>query len=255
MTPLTLALRMALEGADDSAIDALLLSSGPDFADELRRSALAGAREAIGSLAIAFAEVDTSWVPDLAARYTQAVSVILRRSAVRRVAEAARAESVMRSIAKGRGTGATDRDRLLDAIRVSDAKRDDPDLKAALNSLDLELRTRVAEARTAGALAAGRAAQVGLRFVTMEDERVRVNHAAAEGFVAHARDPVWIALAPPLGWRCRCGLVLVDREELQRRGLANSKGDPVRYRTLPSGAHADAGFNPSGLPHALLSGI
>lgn len=254
MTALLRALRLALEGADDSALD-LALGTDLAFADELQRSALDGAREAIGSLAIAFAEVDTSWVPDLASRYTAAVSVILRRSAVRRVAETARAESVMRSIAKGRGAGATDRERLLDAIRVADSKRDDPELRAALNSLDLELRTRVAEARTAGALAAGRAAKVGLRFVTMEDERVRPNHAAAEGFVAHARDPVWFGLAPPLGWRCRCGLALVDRDELQRRGLANAKGEPVRYRTMPAGAHADAGFNPSSLPHALLSGL
>lgn len=254
MTPEALlpALRAALEGVDDLAVEALVPR---EFMDALRRAALEGAHEAAGSLSIAFADLDTSWVPDLAGRYTAAVAATLGRSAARRVAEAARVESTMRAITRGRGTGATDQDRLLEAIRVGREKRDDPELKSALRSLDLELRTRVAEARTAGALAAGRVANVGLRFETAHDDRVRKNHAAAEYFVAHARDPVWIALAPPLGWRCRCGLRLVDREELVRRGLSNAKGEPVRYRTLPQGAHADAGFSPSGLSHALLAGL
>lgn len=246
------ALRRALEGQHDLAIEDAI---GEAWAETLSGAVLDGAREAMeGARDVSFAEVDTSWVPALAKRYTLAVARTIGRSAVRRVAETTRVESTMRAITKGRGAGAMNRERLLDAIRVGKTAREDPALGEALRSLDLELRTRVAEARTSGALAAGRVAGAGLRFETMEDERVRDNHAAAEGLVAAARDPVWLAIAPPLGFNCRCSVRLVPRAALRERGLVDARGKVIRYVDLPRGAHADEGFTPSSLPH-LLAGL
>lgn len=245
------ALRRALEGADELAVEDAI----PElFLYDLITACVEGAEEAILDAPRVFADVDTSWVPALARRYTRAVARTLGRAAVQRVAEATRVESAMRSIAKGRGTGADNRERLLEAIRVGVTKRESPELARALQSLDLELQTRVAEARTAGALAAGRHAKAGLRFVAMHDDRVRPNHAAADGLVAHSRDPVWLAIAPPLGFNCRCGLRVVPRNEVLERGLANAQGEAIRYVDLPRGAHPDEGFTPSVLGLTLGAG-
>lgn len=220
------ALRRALEGQHDLAIEDAI---GSTWAETLAAASLDGAREAMeGARDVSFAEVDTSWVPALAKRYTLAVARTIGRSAVRRVAETTRVESTMRAITKGRGQGAMNRERLLDAIRVGKTAREDPALGEALRSLDLELRTRVAEARTSGALAAGRVAGAGLRFETMEDERVRDNHAAAEGLTAAARDPVWLAIAPPLGFNCFLpGTIVEGRFEQVRRFLYSGQAVEV----------------------------
>ncbi|MEJ2435867.1 MAG: phage minor head protein, partial [Pseudolabrys sp.] len=54
------------------------------------------------------------------------------------------------------------------------------------------------------------------------------NHLAASGLVADTRDAVWRRAAPPSGYGCRCGVRLVPRVELRRRGLL--EGDRVlRY--------------------------
>ena len=44
----------------------------------------------------------------------------------------------------------------------------------------------------------------GFAYVTMGDDRVRVNHEALDGTKARKDDPIWNEITPPLGWNCRC---------------------------------------------------
>lgn len=51
------------------------------------------------------------------------------------------------------------------------------------------------------------------QYWTMEDDRVRPEHAAIDQFVAQAIDPVWKKIYPPSGYNCRCGVVPLPRDE------------------------------------------
>jgi len=79
------------------------------------------------------------------------------------------------------------------------------------------------------------------RYRTMEDERVRPNHAALDGFIARATDPVWGGIYPPNGYNCRCEVEpLLDGEA--RQALGERASVPGRER-LPADGGPDAGFN------------
>jgi SPP1 gp7 family putative phage head morphogenesis protein len=82
---------------------------------------------------------------------------------------------------------------------------------------------------------------VAWKYVTMEDERVRHNHAAAHDFVAHVTDPIWKKISPPMGFNCRCVLEGLGLQAAQRAGAANDNGIAV-YKSAPIGAHPDTGF-------------
>lgn len=113
--------------------------------------------------------------------------------------------------------------------------------------------------RTTGATVytAGRFAQVSdptvkhfipaFRYSAVRDASVRDNHFAAHGLVASVDDPIWDRFAPPLGFNCRCDLVMIDRYELEKDGLLDKTGNVVRW-TPPNFAfaHADPGFSPGG---------
>lgn len=62
-----------------------------------------------------------------------------------------------------------------------------------------------------------------MEFVTVEDDRVRPEHAALHGFRAPVNDPIWKKLRPPLSYNCRCTVVPVHRDE----GLEPSGWRPV----------------------------
>lgn len=72
-----------------------------------------------------------------------------------------------------------------------------------------------------------------LRGITGRDERVRhppkspaSDHRAWEGIVLPIDHPFWTRWFPPLGFRCRCGVVQMTRSQLARRGGAvTSEGD------------------------------
>lgn len=91
--------------------------------------------------------------------------------------------------------------------------------------LDLVYRTNVL-----GAYGAGRykqlqdpdviAARPYRQWRTMEDERVRPEHAAADGMVWRADDPAFANVAAPAGFRCRCVVVSGDDEDLANWGGA-----------------------------------
>lgn len=91
-----------------------------------------------------------------------------------------------------------------------------------------------------------------LRFTAVGDADTRPNHAAADGMIAGPMDSVWQALAPPLGFNCRCTLDFVTWGELDRMGLAHD--GIVRPARHPSGAHADSGFRHTGRPDQLIYG-
>ena len=75
------------------------------------------------------------------------------------------------------------------------------------------------------------------------------NHLAAHGLIADTHDAIWRTHAPPSGYRCRCGVRLVPRSELRRRGLLEGSR-VVRY--TPRGfenfrAHPNFGRSPKAL--------
>lgn len=66
-----------------------------------------------------------------------------------------------------------------------------------------------------------------LRYQTIEDDRVRPEHASLNGVVKPVDDPFWNTYAPQNGWGCRCSLLQVDdevipteSEEAKQRGKA-----------------------------------
>tara|TARA_R100000963_G_scaffold27013_1_gene18402 strand:+ start:1534 stop:2451 length:918 start_codon:yes stop_codon:yes gene_type:complete len=82
----------------------------------------------------------------------------------------------------------------------------------------------------------------GYEYSAVGDSDTRHNHLAADGLIAGVHDPVWKIFTPPLGYNCRCTLVMVDRHELREKGLIEngkvSKYEPSTF----SGAYPDKGF-------------
>lgn len=108
------------------------------------------------------------------------------------------------------------------------------------------LNTAYTSARTQQATTpAFRNKVVAWKYVTMEDDRVRANHAAAHDFIAHVTDPIWKKLSPPMGFNCRCVLEAVGLSAAQRAGAATESG-LATYKLAPIGAHPDAGFQARG---------
>ena len=55
-----------------------------------------------------------------------------------------------------------------------------------------------------------------LRYVTRDDARVRDEHRAWHNVTLHVDDPWWDTHFPPNGWRCRCRVVPMSREDYER---------------------------------------
>lgn len=79
------------------------------------------------------------------------------------------------------------------------------------------------------------------RYDATNDRNVRHNHLAADGFVAHMDDPVWNFLKPPLGFNCRCVLVMVSNRRAMKAGVVSPNGVMIP-QAPPAGAHPDPGF-------------
>lgn len=85
------------------------------------------------------------------------------------------------------------------------------------------------------------------RYSAVRDADVRDNHAAAHGLTAGVDDPIWDRFAPPLGFNCRCDLVMVDASELRKSGLLDKHGNVTRWTPATFAyAHPDPGFSPGG---------
>lgn len=84
------------------------------------------------------------------------------------------------------------------------------------------------------AYAAGRWAQIQrvkkqrpwLRYVTMDDNRVRPVHASWHGVILHVDDPWWETHFPPNDWGCRCGVQSLNDRDLKRYGFTVSESAP-----------------------------
>lgn len=57
------------------------------------------------------------------------------------------------------------------------------------------------------------------RYLTAGDGHVRESHAAMEGKVYRADDPIWDIWYPPNGFRCRCMVVSLTRRQVEQMGL------------------------------------
>lgn len=56
-------------------------------------------------------------------------------------------------------------------------------------------------------------------YRTAGDGNVRESHAVMEGRVYRADDPIWDVWYPPNGFRCRCMVVSLTKQQMERRGL------------------------------------
>ena len=56
-------------------------------------------------------------------------------------------------------------------------------------------------------------------YDAMDDLRVRPHHAAMDGLVFRADDPIWQTHYPPNGFNCRCRVRALSQEELEQRDL------------------------------------
>ena len=58
-----------------------------------------------------------------------------------------------------------------------------------------------------------------LQYVAVMDSRTRPAHAAMDGRIFPINDPVWDSHYPPNGWNCRCAVVALSEEDIQRDQL------------------------------------
>ena len=130
----------------------------------------------------------------------------------------------------------------------------------ARSYVDTVYRTNLNTAYTAGRLKQTEDPAVSrvigaFELVDQGDADVRPNHHAASGLIASHFDPIWDTFAPPLGYNCRCSLRLVDRFELERRGLIGPGGQVQRYTPDGfGGAYPDPGFGQRRRPDRQIYG-
>lgn len=66
----------------------------------------------------------------------------------------------------------------------------------------------------------------GFEYLTVGDDRVRVEHEELDGIARKKDDPFWTKFWPPNGWNCRCQAVAIyDEDAAQTRVPDNVKPD------------------------------
>lgn len=65
------------------------------------------------------------------------------------------------------------------------------------------------------------------QYFTMGDDRVREQHAALNGKVFRADDPIWNTIFPPNGWGCRCWVTPLAQADLDQMGLSVEDGTQI----------------------------
>ncbi len=88
-----------------------------------------------------------------------------------------------------------------------------------------------------------------LQYVAVMDQKTRPAHAALNGKVFRADDPIWDSLYPPNDWGCRCRVRALSESALKKKGLAveSSEGrlrsvevqDPVTGEVRPLTVYED----------------
>lgn len=239
----------ALYAADDDQRDEAAVLYLDVLASILREHFEAGALYAYARTSAAPIEQRVSVSQD----YLRELAAILGRSSSRatqtaRVAKVSNAlnRALLQRDRRGTPANAKIQAAALEALGVREVPED---ARQALASVTMRALGQIAQVQARGAYEAAIDAArrgvgpPGLRFVTMRDERVRRNHARAEGLVAHAADPAWLEILPPIGYGCRCRVEPVTARELARRGLARLDGSPSRYVRIPRGAFRDPGYD------------
>jgi len=71
------------------------------------------------------------------------------------------------------------------------------------------------------------------QYVAVMDSRTRPSHAALNGVVYAADDPIWQSIYPPNGFNCRCRVRTLSRFRLEREGLeVSSSAGQTQTRDL-----------------------
>jgi len=85
-------------------------------------------------------------------------------------------------------------------------------------------------------------------YDAVNDERTRESHAALDGKVFRADDPIWETLYPPNDWNCRCVVTALSPEEVRELGKTVERGTDAsgniraEYEIAPD----EWAFNPAG---------
>lgn len=87
---------------------------------------------------------------------------------------------------------------------------------------------------TGGALMAGRWQEIKnnadvqpyLMYDSIQDNRVRPEHAALDGTIAPVDDPIWGSIYPPNGHNCRCNVIQIDKQERDEL-IKTGEGKPM----------------------------
>jgi SPP1 gp7 family putative phage head morphogenesis protein len=129
------------------------------------------------------------------------------------------------------------------------ALHDEADIKS-LNafSLDTAFNTAMQKAYSAGRLEQMQEDHIVdalpyWQYWTMEDDRVRPEHAVLDQFLARAIDPVWHKIYPPSGFNCRCAVVPVTAEEALEQNPHASEGGMERLPALAVELVPQPGFH------------
>ena len=65
-------------------------------------------------------------------------------------------------------------------------------------------------------------------YKTVGDNKVRDEHAALDGKVWRADDPIWDTIWPPLDWNCRCYVEPMMEEEVIMSGISVERSDELK---------------------------
>lgn len=188
--------------------------------------------------------------------YQQAIDAILRRTpAVARTWQDVAAVMARNGIAFARAATQKIADRIRESLAGTIAVGQGREYAVSLMQLiapwtraysEMVYRTNTATAYTDGMMEFASDPSVsdavaGFRFSATGDSNTRPNHQAADGLTARADDMVWQQLKPPLGYACRCRLIILTTAEAKRRRMLTSRG-VLPDATWPNGAYPDPGF-------------
>lgn len=117
----------------------------------------------------------------------------------------------------------------------------DNQIKAASRRAELLMRTHGFQSYQAGACQVMDRQKDVLPFwqyLTMEDDRVRPEHAALDQIVLPADHPFWENHTPPWDWGCRCQRVAISQEDRDEIAEKDAKRQPDQ-RLVLEGPQAD----------------
>lgn len=77
------------------------------------------------------------------------------------------------------------------------------------------------------------------QYVTIGDDHVRPEHAALDGMIRPADDPIWKNVYPPWGFNCRCMVVSVSQDEMDDEGLSITPKESLFIAPPPEGFGTD----------------